>query len=66
MPIAFRLSFKVILIFFAIGSPEGAQIDLAGGDSSHRVHHNGHEGVLEVLVEHLGRHIDTRQPATIT
>ena len=34
-------------------SSEGAQVDLAGRDCPHWIDDDGHEGLLELLVEHL-------------
>lgn len=52
-------------IFYLWISPEGPDVDLARADGTNRVDDDGDEGLLVILVEHLGGHIDARQPAAV-
>lgn len=46
--------------------PECAQTYFAGRNGAHRIDDDGHEWLLEVLVQHLGGHIDAGQPASVS
>lgn len=45
--------------------PESADVHLPGADRPDWVDHNGHKGLLELLVDGLGVHVDSGQPAAV-
>ena len=51
-------------ISFGEGS-EGSEIHFSGRNGPNRVHDDGHEWVLEVLVQHLCGDVDTREPTAV-
>ena len=49
---------------FWIGA-ECPNVDLSSRHGLYRVHYNGHPRFLVLLVQHLGAHVDAREPAAI-
>ena len=46
-------------------SSEGPEVDLPSRHGSDGVYHNGHPGLLVLLIQHLSPHINAREPAAI-
>ena len=57
-------SFIRRFIAFGEGS-ECSEIHFSSRDGPDRIHDNGHEWVLEVLVQHLGGDVDTGEPTAV-
>lgn len=47
-------------------SSERAKADFSGRDGPNGIYDYRDEGLLEILVEHLRRHIDSGQPAAVS